>query len=64
MLVNLFCNARVEGFQPYLDSVALYLETNMDGLFFTTSATTDDDVMTSLTAVAMKKFVIVVESRL
>ena len=44
MLVNLFCNARVEGFQPDLDSVALYLETNKDGLFFTTSATTNDEI--------------------
>ena len=44
MLVNLFCNARFEGFQPYLDSAALYLETNMDGLFFTTSATTNDEI--------------------
>ena len=45
MLVNLFCNARVEGFQPYLDFVALYLETNMDGLLFTTSATTNDEII-------------------
>ena len=45
MLVNLFCNARFEGFQPYLDSVALYLETNIDGLLFTTSATTNDEII-------------------
>ena len=45
MLVNLFCNARVGGFQPYLDSVALYLETNIDGLLFTTCATTNDEII-------------------
>merc|ERR1719327_1616905 len=28
-----------------LDSVALYLETNMNGLFFTTSATTNDEII-------------------
>ena len=45
MLVNLFCNARFEGFQLYLDSVALYLETNMGGLLFTTSSTTNDEII-------------------
>ena len=45
MLVNLFCNAKFKRFQPYLDSVALYLETNKDGLLFTTSATTNDEII-------------------
>ena len=45
MIVNLFCNARFEGFQPYLDSVALYLETNMGALLFSTSATINDEII-------------------